>query len=223
MGILPCGLFLTNYRETRSYVRNFLNIFYEDMVIVMEGISFILPNNAKALGVLGHLIVVNRQVHSYQLKELNRYLSACNSNLEGTCLPAILDGREDALSFEESLHAYSAENITVQECLYYLLAILANVDDCFDEGENHIMEAVRRNSKITKDRCAELYSEAYKAALSLRSDNNMLFAKPYSEPEQQKTLWQRIVEWFRDLFYKLFHSKDAAKSVNASDEDCQQK
>lgn len=184
----------------------------------MEGITAVLPSNQEALGILGHLIIVNKQVHSYQLEELRRYLTACGTTIDATCLPAILDGQEGAISFESALQAYSNESLLVQESLYYVLATLANVDDCYDGGEENILAKARKKSKIAQDRSTQIFNTAREEALSLRADNNTLFSKPYSDSVPTKGIFQRIIDWIRSAFCKLFHLKSADRTAESQED-----
>lgn len=85
----------------------------------MKGIKYLFPKNADAVGLLGYMVIANNQIHSYQLDELNYYLSKCHVLLQNTGLNAILDGKEDAISFEQALHAYGGEKLAVKKSLFF--------------------------------------------------------------------------------------------------------
>lgn len=178
------------------------------------------PQHANSLALLGYLITVNQQIHSYQLEELQEYLNECNTSIHETCLPSILDGHGISVTFEDSLRAFSLESEHVQESMYYILSALANVDDCLDQRENDILIKVRTNSKISPDRCDEIFEYAKKEALSLRNTSNVLFSRPYQEDFPQKNLLQRVIDWFRSLVLRIFRrSPDNKTSTNSDDTD----
>ncbi len=90
----------------------------------MEGYDIkneVKPENPKALGVLGYLIVLNNQVHSYEMKALENYLESIETKLEDTCLDAIIRGVEESVSYATSYDAFSNESNDVKICLLHLM------------------------------------------------------------------------------------------------------
>lgn len=79
------------------------------------------PDNPKSLGVLGYLIVLNNQVHSYEMKALENYLENIDAKIEDTCLDAIIRGVEESVSYASSLEAFSHESTEVKLCLLHSL------------------------------------------------------------------------------------------------------
>lgn len=189
-------------------------------------IQFILPENLNSLGVLGHLVTVNQSVHSDQIKCLEQYLSTCHINMEDTCLPAIIGGKDDALLFACALEAFGTENLPVQECLYYLLAELAYVDGFLDDVEEKILQNIQCGSKIAPERCASLLEQAHQDALSIRSCENVPFTRPYREAVTLKSLVLRLIRWLSTLFRKLFRlpivkqEQEAEKDYISAIEKC---
>lgn len=171
----------------------------------MEKISFVLPKNLNSLGLLGYLIIVNEQVHSYQIECVEQYLNSCGLCIEDTCLSAIIGGKNDAIPFDIALQAFSMENQPTQESLYYLLSELANVDGYFENSEKKILDQVEHSSKLDHERCMELFSFACENASSMRSNSNILFKRPYPEPITLKSIIHRFISWLRMLFRKLLH------------------
>ncbi|MBD5085109.1 MAG: hypothetical protein HDT33_08690 [Clostridiales bacterium] len=170
-----------------------------------EEISFILPDDLNSLGVLGYLVILNELVHSDQIKCLDQYLSVCNTCMEDTCLAAIIDGKDDAMPFSQALEAFSGERLAVQECLYYLSAELAHVDGCLDGAEKVFLHQVQCSSKIAPERCTVLFDQAHQDALSVHSDSNVIFTRPYKEPVTLKSLLRQFIGWLCMVFRKLFH------------------
>ena len=171
----------------------------------MEKIDFVLPTNLNSLGLLGYMIIVNKQVHSYQLECVEKYLNPYGLCLEDTCLSAVISGNGDAIPFDNALQALSKENQQVQESLYYLLSALANVDGHFENAEKEILDKVERSSRLDHARCMELFDLACENASSMRSNSNILFKRPYPEPITLKGIIRRLISWLCMLFRKLLH------------------
>ena len=115
----------------------------------MEQVALHKPAHPETLAVLGYMIVVNKQVHSYQLEEIDQYLMECGTSLDNTCLPPILDGQDDAIPLERAMEAFIAEEPAVQEGILFVLSVLANVDTCMDEGEKKLISTVGMKSMIS--------------------------------------------------------------------------
>lgn len=171
----------------------------------METIDFLLPNDPNALGVLGHLVVVNKLIHSDQVQCLEEYLAICNTSMEETCLPAILAGQDGALPFEQALDAFSAECPSVREGLYYLSAKLAYVDACLDGSEAELLHQLGQRAQLSPKRCAALSEQARQDAAAVPNDSNALFTRPYPEPVTLKSLFSRFIHWVYALFCRVFH------------------
>lgn len=163
----------------------------------MDDIKYEFPENQESLGILGYLIIINKQIHNYQLYVLDDYFTKCNVNIEDTCLNGILDAHDDVVSYQQSLLAYFNESITVQEFLLYVLVVLSNIDEYIDNGEKRLIEEVVSKSKFNKERAEEIIIKAKEQALQLRKNNNILFIKPYSE---KITLFRRIIDYFASVF-----------------------
>ena len=75
----------------------------------MDNKVFVLPQNMDSLGVLGYSIVVNKQVHNYQIDLIEDYLKKFNLKIDDTVLASILDGQENAISFNTAIEAFVLE------------------------------------------------------------------------------------------------------------------
>ena len=144
----------------------------------MEQIVLHMPAHPETLAVLGYMVVVNKQVHSYQLEEIDQYLMECGTSLDNTCLPPILDGQDDAIPLARAMEAFIAEELAVQEGILFVLSVLANVDTCMDEGEKKVLSDVGMKSMISPERRDQLLSLGKEKALALRNSNNVLFQRP---------------------------------------------
>lgn len=109
------------------------------------------PNNCAALGVLGYLIVVNKQVHSYQVDALTEYLELIHLNINETLLSNIIEGNDESVSFETSLTAFSGELENIQRDIYYMLIVLSFVDNSIDDNETALINQIIEASKISTD------------------------------------------------------------------------
>jgi predicted GTPase len=177
--------------------------------------KFIKPNNPDSLGVLGTLIVLNKQIHSYELKVLQEYLNEVQIKMEETCLDGIIKGTDTSDSGEKYLNAYSGESPEVQLCLLYLLYVIANVDNNFDDNEKAYIDTILGITSIDIETAESLKNTAIERAGEIRSINNTLFVPELYE--EKKTIWQRIIAFFVSLFNKLF--KRDNKPLPDSDTD----
>ena len=109
------------------------------------------PGNKNTLGLLGYLIVANKQVHSYQLDALEEYLQSIELCLNDTVLCDIIDGRESSISYTSSLTAFEEENATIQRDLLYMLLLLSLVDDSIDKDEESVINDALSSSNINAD------------------------------------------------------------------------
>ena len=133
------------------------------------------PNNSVSLGVLGYLIVVNQQVHKYQLDALISNLKSIGTTIEDSVLNDIIDGKESAVDYHTVIEAFSNESVEIQEDLYYLMLVLSHLDNVVDTREEQMLSEVFAKSKIRVDRKSELELKAEEDALNYRNENNSLF------------------------------------------------
>ena len=185
----------------------------------MEQIVLHMPAHPETLAVLGYMVVVNKQVHSYQLEEIDQYLMECGTSLDNTCLPPILDGQDDAIPLERAMEAFIAEEPAVQEGILFALSVLANVDTCMDEGEKKLLSDVGMKSMISPERRDQLLSLGKEKALALRNSNNVLFQRPYTDPPAQKSWFRRLIDHIIAFFCRLFSISLQTSVKNAASQD----
>ena len=166
--------------------------------------SYVLPNNLDSLGIIGYLIVVNRQVHSYQIDALTKYLNCLGLNIENTVIGRIIDGKDDALPYETSLDAFSTESSEVQEDIYYILLLLSQLDNVMDTNEEKMMSDVISKSKFSSERRNGIELNAKEDALAYRDENNSLFERP---DLPSKGNWQLFKEKCIRFWKKLKNEK----------------
>lgn len=133
------------------------------------------PYNENSLGILGYIIVINKQVHKYQLDALSPNLEAIGTSIEASVLNDIIDGKDSAVERSETLEAFATENEKVQEDLYYMLLVLSQLDNVIDANEEQFVSEVYSRSKISLERKTEIENKAKEDALEYRNDNNSLF------------------------------------------------
>ena len=135
------------------------------------------PSNPNTLGLLGYLIVANKQIHNYQLEALEEYLTSIETNIIETCLKDILDGSDHSISFAASLSAYETETPEVKKEIYYMLLVLALVDDSIDEHEDGVIRAVFDQSALTDEQNDAIKELAASDASDIRKIRNTLFIR----------------------------------------------
>ena len=96
-----------------------------------------------SLGVLGYLIISNKQIHSYQMDVLTDFLNNYNLSIEETVIASILDGKEDAITLNKSLKSFGEESEFVKNELYYISFVLAYVDGALDSSEKVILSQMK--------------------------------------------------------------------------------
>lgn len=185
----------------------------------MEQVTLHMPAHPETLAVLGYMVVVNKQVHSYQLEEIDQYLMECGTSLDNTCLPPILDGQDDAIPLEQAMDAFITEEPAVQEGVLFVLSVLANVDTCMDEGEKKLLSDVGMRSMISPERREQLLSLGKEKALALRNSNNVLFQRPYTDPPVKKSLFRRLIDHIIAFFCRLFSIPLQTSVENAASQD----
>lgn len=172
------------------------------------------PNNPKAFGVLGYLIVLNNQVHSYELKALENYLESIDTKLEETCLDAIIRGVEESVSYATSYDAFSNESNDVKLCLLHLMYVLSYVDNHFAESEEEYISEILKCVEVDGDVLTDIKNIAENEAREIRSQNNTIFIR--NTVEEKKSIWIRIIAWFKRLFIRLFKKSDPTVEDNKS-------
>lgn len=162
------------------------------------------PKNQDTLGVLGYLVVANKQVHSYQIDVLNDYLSSIDLSLNESVLNDIIIGSEEtALSFASSLTAFETESATVQSEIIFVTYILAYIDNSFDSNELDIINALVSSSVLSTIEIEKTKENAKSEALLYRSYNNVLFSRTRNDEKQ--SIIKRFWNWLLSLLKKVLH------------------
>jgi len=181
------------------------------------------PKDPASLGVLGYLIIVNKQIHSYQLAILNDYLHLLGFEISDTVIGNIIDGKDDSVSFASSLSAFQAEELSIQKDIFYILNALASVDNVIDDNENTLMSHIVASSGMSLQEAETLKLAALEDAKEIRYSNNHLFEKPKlvaKTPPQNIFLRfiLAIVNFFKKLF-GLTEKEDSDAKTLQSDVD----
>ena len=173
------------------------------------------PNDYKSLGVLGYLIVLNNQVHSYEMKALENYLNSIEISIENTCLDAIIKGVEESVSYATSYDSFSHESNEVKKTLLYQMYVLSYVDNHYADSEDQYISELLKCIEIGNEELIEIKKLAENEAGIIRSQNNTIFIRKTFE--EKKSLWSRIVAWFVKLFNKILGKKEAASDNDESE------
>ncbi|SCX09723.1 Tellurite resistance protein TerB [Lachnospiraceae bacterium YSD2013] len=174
--------------------------------------EYIIPQNPKSLGVLGYLIVLNCQVHSYEMKALEHYLGCIGLKLEETCLDAIIRGDEESISYANAYSAFSSEKYEVKLEILWTMFLIAYVDNHFDESEDAYICELLKCIEIDDEKLDELKKSAFAEAEKIRYENNTIFIREPSKKKQN--IFAKIVAWFKKIICKLFNKTRNDKKRN---------
>ncbi len=183
----------------------------------MEFVPSGTPKNSKALGVLGYLIVVNKQVHSYQIDALTEYLNLIHLDINETSLNDIIEGKDESVSFATSLTTFLGEEENIQKDIYYMLVVLSCVDNSIDGNEQALIEQIMSASQVSKELAIEIKQTAMADADSIRSSQNLLFERK-TNTKVKLNVFQKIINWIV-CFFKMIFKKSDEKEEKASDVD----
>lgn len=172
-----------------------------------------LPENRDALGVLGYLIILNKQIHNFQLNILSEYLGLHQLTIDDTVIGAILDGRDDSVSYRNCVSSCLGESEEMKKTLLYLLCLLASADDVIDGKERSFIGTTIEKFGLSEEDIDTIADEAIELAKEFRYSANILFERPRSilpmAPEKTgfRKIWAMIVGFFVNMFAKLFGKK----------------
>lgn len=164
------------------------------------------PNNLDAIGILGYLIIVNRQIHNYQVNIIEEYLNSFEFTINDTPLKAIFEDSENKLKLNEAIDAFKVEDDTVQKNILYLLYMLSYVDSAIDSGEERIVRSTLAAVDIDEQTVEEIRETAINNAFAYRESSNKLFTR--SKPEQEKKWYEKVIEWIVAFFKTIFGLND---------------
>ena len=172
------------------------------------------PTQIDSLGVLGYLIVSNKQVHNYQILVLDEYVSSLGLALSDSCLSSIIKGEENSLSLSSSLAAFSYEKEAVQRDLIKMLYILALVDHVLDKNEEELIQTVLRRSHVTG--IEAIRQEAEAAVAEFQEVNNTVFT--IDRQPVKESFFQKLKRWILHFFLR-FTKRKALQDKEFSDID----
>lgn len=177
-----------------------------------------IPQDKNTFGVLGYLIVINKQIHSYQIDLLNGYLKCLDLKIEDTVIANIIDGKEDAISLITALSSFKHETSEVQKDLYHMLVSLASVDNRIDDDEKVLINQIMSDSKVDLTIMEEIKANAIKEADGFRKSNNILFEKPLDN-NVGKNFFIRFWKWIVKFFSFIFGREKSVLKNEIDDED----
>ena len=169
------------------------------------------PNNIDSIGILGYLIIVNSQIHNYQVNIIEEYLDSFDCSIFETPLKAIFDDSESKLKLNEAIEAFKDEDIYVQQNLIYLLFMLSHVDSAIDSGEERIIRGILAAVDIDQQVVEEIKALAIENAMAYRESSNTLFTR--TKPERKKKWYEIAIEWIVAFFKSLFGIKDNSEEL----------
>lgn len=171
------------------------------------------PMNLDALGIIGYLIVANKQIHSFQIDALEKYLFDLGYTISDTVLNDILNGSDNSISYSSASEAFSLENTSVQEEIIYMLYVIAYADNIMDTYEIEIIEkalSISGTDNVAKEKIKE---KAISDVKIIQTNNNVLFSN--DKHNNKKSLWNKIIYFIK----KLFHIKSSHRSNYVADID----
>lgn len=178
--------------------------------------KYVLPKNPDALGVLGYSIVVNKQVHNFQIEILDEYLSQFHLKIDDTVLSAILDGNDAAISFNSAIDAFASEKENVKETLVYLIYLLSSIDANINSSEQLVIKQICQSSGLGQNKILELSKDAQNQARTTRNEHNVLFERPFREKvSKPKNFLLRFIYWILRL---LGIKKDQEKETSSQED-----
>ncbi len=171
----------------------------------MEFIASGKPKNVNTLGLLGYLIISNNQVHSYQLETLDKYLSMIGVNISETVVGDIIDGQDNAISYSSALSAYASEDDVIKRDVFYMLTVLALVDDVIDENESTIISDAFERSGLSYEDSSIIKQHASEEAESIRATNNTIFIRRPQDKKRKENWFRRLLRWILNFFGRILH------------------
>lgn len=176
----------------------------------------------KSLCLLGHLIVANQQIHAFEVHEAKRFLECCTHVDEQAALTAILDGREDATTFEDALIVFSQEDVKVQTEIYACLNTLAWADGTMDTLEQELLQLVKKKINCSEEELFSIAEIAKNESNHRRQEKNMRYSRPMFPPPPPNTLWKKIKAVFVALWVSIwafFQQFFGEKKAERAEED----
>ncbi len=164
------------------------------------------PNNINTIGLLGYLVVINKQIHNYQVNVIKDYLNSFGCEIEDTPLRDIFADSDSKLLLDDAIEAFKGEESEIQANILFLLYMLALVDNAIDSGEEAFIDRIADNSALEDEKVKTIKVAAIKEASTFRDINNVLFNR--IKPHIEKKWYEKIIEWIIGFFRMLFGIKD---------------
>lgn len=155
---------------------------------------------------LGYLVVINKQIHNYQVKVIKDYLNSFGCEIVDTPLRDIFADSDSKLLLDDAIDAFKGEESDIQGNILFLLYMLASVDNAIDSGEESFIDRIADNSALEDEYVKTIRAAAIKEASTFRDINNVLFNR--IKPHIDKKWYEKVIEWIICFFRRLFGIKD---------------
>ncbi|HPU63229.1 MAG TPA: 50S ribosome-binding GTPase [Mobilitalea sp.] len=160
--------------------------------------------NTDVLALLGYVIVCNNQIHSFQVKEINKFLESTKMLSEADKVMAVLDGKNEALALSDIFELFSKEKLEVKRDIYWLCCVLAQIDGIIDTKEQEILLSIRKLLGPV-EYLPELESSAKEYAIKAR--NEYIKVKDDSDQKPSENIFLKIFRFLHGI-RKCFSKTD---------------
>lgn len=178
--------------------------------IVWDGGVVILFGNGdlqrwETLALVGHLIVCNCQIHSYQIKLINSYIDSKNNNDIEHYITDILDHKKERIELSKALRYFSEESDEQKDEVYVLLRGIASIDGLIDEEERNFFIELNKRAGYSEEKLAELEKISFEIARRV-----IEIPEPSGESnpdENAEVNWflsvvNKFIKWIKSFFSK---------------------
>ena len=164
------------------------------------------PKNINTVGLLGYLVVINKQIHNYQVNVIRDYLNSFGCDIDDTPLKDIFADSDRKLLLEDAINAFKVEEYDIQSIILFLLYLLASVDNAIDSGEEEFIGRIANNSALDDVKVITIKAAAIAEASTIRDINNVLFSR--IKPQIDKKWYEKVIDWIICFLRRLFGIKD---------------
>ncbi len=154
----------------------------------------------ETLSLVGHLIVCNNQIHSYQIKVINYYLDSKNNREVEHYITDILDHKQERISLENALFFFSAETQENKDEIYILLKAIASIDGLIDEEERNFFKELNKRGGYTEERLIELEKISSETAQHVIEVSNKGDIDETAKKNWFQALIKKMVHWIKKIF-----------------------
>lgn len=177
-----------------------------------------IPHDPNSLGVLGYVVTVNKQVHSYQVALIEEYLNQFGMSIETTVLACILNGYESEVTLDLSLDAFAEEDYDAQATILSLAFQLSSVDGYIDSAEEYLIERIVNRTVMLRDDIRDIASDAKQKAKEYRVSRNGLFETPFQKKSCKKGLLRKTWDLICRFFCWIFRLEAGKEKKSANEE-----